>query len=138
MSIDIERLKVDPDYWEEVICKDAVAAQDMGKGQHPCFFSQQGVEIFLETGSESQLIYRPEPSTASESHDPINSPSHYASGGIECIDAMQAMLSRDEFIGYLRGNIFKYQWRYKLKNGVEDLKKAQWYANRLIELEQSK
>lgn len=122
--IDIERLKVDAAYWDEFVSKDAVAAQDMGKGQHPCFYTQQGVEIFLETGSESQLIYRPQPSTAS--------------GGIECIDAMQAMLSRDEFIGYLRGNVFKYQWRYKLKNGVEDLKKAQWYANRLIELEQSK
>ena len=70
--------------------------------------------------------------------DPVNSPSHYASGGIECIDAMQAMLSREEFIGYLRGNIFKYQWRYKLKNGVEDLKKAQWYANRLIKMERGK
>lgn len=72
---------------------------------------------------------------ASEPHDHVNNPSHYASGGIECIDAMQAMLSRDEFIGYLRGNIFKYQWRYKLKNGVEDLKKARWYQNKLIEVE---
>lgn len=72
---------------------------------------------------------------ASKPHDPVNNPSHYASGGIECIDAMQAMLSREEFIGYLRGNIFKYQWRYKLKNGVEDLKKAQWYQNKLIEVE---
>ncbi len=70
--------------------------------------------------------------------DAVNNPSHYTTGGIECIDAMQAMLSRDEFIGYLRGNVFKYQWRYQHKNGVEDLKKAQWYANRLIELEQSK
>ena len=133
--IDIERLKVDAAYWDEFVSELAVAAQDMGKGQHPCFYTQQGVEIFLETGSESQLIYRPQRSTASKSHDPINSPSHYASGGIECIDAMQAMLSREEFIGYLRGNVFKYQWRYKLKNGVEDLKKAQWYANRLIEVE---
>lgn len=63
MSIDIERLKVDPDYWDEAVSELAVAAQDMGKGQHPCFYTQQGVEIFLETGSESQLIYRPEPST---------------------------------------------------------------------------
>jgi hypothetical protein len=70
--------------------------------------------------------------------DAVNNPSHYTTGGIECIDAMQAMLSRDEFIGYLRGNVFKYQWRYQHKNGVEDLKKAQWYANRLIELESAK
>lgn len=63
--IDIERLKVDAAYWDEAVSKNAVAAQDMGKGQHPCFFTQEGVEIFLETGSESQLIYRPQPSTAS-------------------------------------------------------------------------
>jgi len=70
-----------------------------------------------------------------EERDAVNNPPHYTTGGIECIDAMQAMLSREEFIGYLRGNIFKYQWRYKHKNGVEDLRKADWYAQRLVELE---
>ena len=73
-----------------------------------------------------------------ETSDVVNNPSHYTTGGIECIDAMQAMLSRDEFIGYLRGNIFKYQWRYKHKNGVEDLRKADWYAQRLIKVEGEK
>lgn len=67
--------------------------------------------------------------------DNVNNPNHYTTGGIECIEAMRAMLERDEFIGYLRGNIFKYQWRYKHKNGIEDLKKAQWYQNKLIEVE---
>ena len=69
--------------------------------------------------------------------DNVNSPNHYASQAIECIVAMEAMLSPEEFIGYLRGNIFKYQWRYKQKNGSEDLKKAQWYQNKLIEKEGS-
>lgn len=69
--------------------------------------------------------------------DNVNSPNHYASHSIECIVAMEAMLSPEEFIGYLRGNIFKYQWRYKQKNGLEDLKKAQWYQNKLIEKEGS-
>lgn len=67
--------------------------------------------------------------------DNINNPQHYTNGSIECIDAMQAMLSHDEFIGYLRGNIFKYQWRYKHKNGLEDLEKAKWYQERLIGFE---
>lgn len=67
--------------------------------------------------------------------DVVNSPSHYTSGGIECLDAMQAMLSRDEFIGFLRGNIFKYNWRYKMKNGIEDLKKAKFYQEKLIEVD---
>lgn len=70
--------------------------------------------------------------------DNVNNPNHYASTKIECIVAMEAMLSPEEFIGYLRGNIFKYQWRYKQKNGVEDLKKAQWYQNKLIEKELEK
>lgn len=70
--------------------------------------------------------------------DNVNSPTHYASQSIECIVAMEAMLSKEEFIGYLRGNIFKYQWRYKQKNGIEDLKKAQWYQNKLIEKEDNK
>lgn len=70
--------------------------------------------------------------------DNVNNPNHYASTKIECIVAMEAMLSSEEFIGYLRGNIFKYQWRYKQKNGIEDLKKAQWYQNKLIDKELEK
>lgn len=63
--------------------------------------------------------------------DDINKPNHYASSSIECIDAMQAMMTHEQFIGFLRGNVFKYQWRYEKKNGIEDLKKAQWYLNKL-------
>lgn len=70
-----------------------------------------------------------------EGQDNVNSPNHYTTTSIECIVAMEAMLSHEEFIGYLRGNIFKYQWRYKQKNGIEDLKKAQWYQNKLLEKE---
>ena len=67
-------------------------------------------------------------------HDTVNHPSHYA-GDIECIDAIQASMYDKAFAGYLKGNIIKYLWRYKLKNGVEDLKKAQWYLAKLIEVE---
>lgn len=62
--------------------------------------------------------------------DPIN-PSHYA-GKIECIDAIESALSPEEFKGFLRGNVIKYNWRCMQKNGVEDLKKAIWYEERLI------
>jgi hypothetical protein len=65
-------------------------------------------------------------------NDMVNSPSHYNSSDIECIDAIEAMLG-DEFSAYLQGNITKYLWRFKQKNGVEDLKKAQWYLNKLIQ-----
>lgn len=64
----------------------------------------------------------------------VNHPSHYTEGAVECIDAIESSMSKDEFLGYLKGNIIKYIWRYRLKSReVEDLKKAQWYLNRLVE-----
>tara|TARA_R100000664_G_scaffold31771_1_gene45759 strand:+ start:427 stop:645 length:219 start_codon:yes stop_codon:yes gene_type:complete len=69
----------------------------------------------------------------------VNSPPHYNSGNIECIDAIQESMSSEAFKGYLKGNIQKYIWRYENKKGVEDLKKAQWYLNKLIKtLEKTK
>lgn len=63
--------------------------------------------------------------------DNVNKPEHYQ-GEIECIEAIEAAMSHEEFIGYLRGNIFKYNWRYRNKNGIEDLRKAEWYLQKLI------
>ena len=59
--------------------------------------------------------------------DPLN---------LECIEAMVSMLTIDEIRGYLRGNSFKYRWRYTHKNGIEDLKKAEWYEKKLLRLEE--
>lgn len=67
------------------------------------------------------------------SPDPVNHPTHYNFAGIECIDAIRAALGPEAFRDYMMGNVMKYSWRYKYKNGVEDLKKAQWYLNRTIE-----
>jgi hypothetical protein len=68
-------------------------------------------------------------------HDPVNFPIHYADGnGVECIDAIEASMSTEEFKGFLKGNVQKYVWRYAQKNGAEDLKKAKWYLERLISL----
>jgi len=63
--------------------------------------------------------------------DMVNNPPHYNKSKIECIDAIQAAVG-EEFEGYCQGNIIKYIWRYKNKNGIQDLEKAQWYLNRLI------
>tara|TARA_Y100000758_G_scaffold302477_1_gene270566 strand:+ start:2123 stop:2437 length:315 start_codon:yes stop_codon:yes gene_type:complete len=66
--------------------------------------------------------------------DIVDRPEHYANQGpIECIDAIESMLSREEFIGYLRGNVFKYQWRRSKGNFEQDLEKSRWYSNRLWE-----
>tara|TARA_R100000231_G_scaffold92706_1_gene69686 strand:+ start:376 stop:603 length:228 start_codon:yes stop_codon:yes gene_type:complete len=64
--------------------------------------------------------------------DMVNSPPHYNMGGIECIDAIEASMTPEAFKGYLKGNIQKYMWRYEAKKGIEDLKKAEWYLNRLL------
>jgi hypothetical protein len=62
--------------------------------------------------------------------DPVN-PSHYKQGGIECIEAIKAVTG-EGFIGYVWGNVLKYLWRWPKKGGVDDLKKARWYLDRLI------
>ena len=64
-------------------------------------------------------------------NDPVNKPEHYRKGDIECIDAIRSALG-DGFPDYCRGNVMKYLWRYKNKNGIEDLLKAQWYLNAKI------
>ena len=70
--------------------------------------------------------------TAEES-DMVNHPPHYNQKGIECIDAIQAATDTG-FEYYLQGNIMKYLWRYRYKDGSQDLKKALWYLNKLIEI----
>lgn len=60
-----------------------------------------------------------------ESANPVTKPSHYQGHtGIECKEAMESMLGTDPYIAYMQGCAFKYLWRWKEKNGIEDLKKA--------------
>lgn len=66
--------------------------------------------------------------------DVVNHPPHYTDGGIECIEAIEAQLTIEEYRGYLKGNCVKYLWRERHKGGVESLKKAQWYLERLIQI----
>ena len=63
--------------------------------------------------------------------DNVNPPPHYNQAGIECLDAIEAATG-DGFEHYLQGNILKYLWRYRYKNGIEDLKKARFYLDKLI------
>lgn len=64
--------------------------------------------------------------------DNVLQPKHYMLGSHECIDEIKAMLTPDEFKGFLKGNIIKYRYRANLKNGKEDLAKADNYAFYLI------
>jgi hypothetical protein len=70
--------------------------------------------------------------------DVVNHPSHYTGGNIECIDAIEA--ATEQLTGIeaaCTANAIKYLWRWKRKNGIEDLKKARWYINHLIDHIQS-
>ena len=78
----------------------------------------------LQDDNFRELVY--------EIMDEVNNPVHYNKGGIECIQGIQAVSTKEEFEGYLRGNIIKYVWRYRYKDNLKDLEKAKWYLNMLI------
>ena len=65
--------------------------------------------------------------------DPVNSPKHYTQGSMEVITAIEGM-----GLDYHQGNVVKYVSRYRYKNGIEDLRKAKWYIDRLIYIEEQR
>ena len=71
--------------------------------------------------------------------DMVNHPKHYNQGGIECIDALKAAtVGKRGIEAVCVANVIKYLWRYEEKNGIEDVRKAKFYIERLLkELEES-
>ena len=71
--------------------------------------------------------------------DMVSHPKHYNQGGIECIDALKAAtVGKRGIEAVCVANVIKYLWRYEEKNGIEDVRKAKWYIERLLkELEES-
>ena len=68
-------------------------------------------------------------------HDPVSHPAHYTAGKVECIDAIEsATVGLTGGAAYCTGDAIKYLWRWHRKGGVEDLKKARWYIDRLIKM----
>ena len=88
--------------------------------------------LFMQTKGVEKMYQ-----TNTTKNDMFNHPPHYNQHGIECIDDIQGWTGVG-FKSYLQGNILKYLWRYDYKNGVEDLKKAQWYLAKLIEIKDGK
>lgn len=67
-------------------------------------------------------------------NDNVQHPAHYCQGGIECIDCIKAAtVNKAGIEAFCVGNAIKYLFRYENKNGLEDVKKAQFYVNRLIQ-----
>ena len=76
---------------------------------------------------------------ATKIKDNVNHPSHYTQGAIECIDAIaEATKGLFGIEAVCTAKIIKFVWRWKFKNGVEDLEKAEWYLKRLIKEAKSK
>lgn len=67
--------------------------------------------------------------------DVINSPRHYTNSNAKCRTCSTTIEQIDitRHMGFLEGNVIKYVWRYKHKNGIEDLKKARFYLQALID-----
>jgi hypothetical protein len=91
-----------------------------------------GTEISDCPGGVCPVPWLPHPSRPDLQPDLVNHPPHYLDGGIECIEAIEAQLTPEEYRGYLKGNCVKYLWRERHKGNIESLKKAQWYMDRLI------
>ena len=82
----------------------------------------------LADDAKADLLHDAEPE-----HDAVNHPSHYTAGGIECIEALKAATTRLSGIeAVCTANAIKYLWRWKDKNGAEDIRKAIWYCERLL------
>lgn len=70
---------------------------------------------------------------SADSFDVVNRAEHYNRGGIECIKAIEASMTPEEYTGFLKGQVIKYVWRYRHKGKpVEDLEKARYYLDDLI------
>lgn len=108
--------------------------------KHRCEFSSHSLTydynsnvytLFYQLKKETDSDAKDDPDAKA---DPVNHPSHYTQGKIECIDAMIDIFGVEAVKNYCLCNSFKYIWRHKMKNGDEDLAKAAWYMNKLQEL----
>lgn len=91
--------------------------------------SEQACDDVAETDDESDLN-----ECIGQDVDVINHPSHYTKGRIECIDAIDsATTGKSGIEAVCVANVIRYLWRYEEKGGLESVRKAQWYLNRLIE-----
>lgn len=91
-------------------------------------------EYGYQPSKEDDSTSEPPKTGSSIQKDNIN-PNHYKQGKIECIEALESATTNKRGIEAIcTANAIKYLWRYESKNGLEDVKKAKWYINRLIKV----
>lgn len=98
----------------------------------PLRINMVGDLIVFPNNEDDFSAYMNEPQESVE--DVVNHPSHYETGKFECIEVMLEALGYDAVRDFCICNAFKYLYRHKRKNGYEDIKKAQWYLNKYIEI----
>ena len=102
---------------------------DRLRKQHPAI-DESLMKVYVEMSQEELDAYIID----DEEEDVVNNPSHYNTGNIECIEAIEESMTPEAYRGYLKGNCMKYLWRYDYKGKpVEDLEKAQWYLAKLLQ-----
>lgn len=122
-----------PKDWDTVAAKLYHPSDAVPAGFEPDeYIIRNGVKVWTKDPDETAQAAR-EIEQALQSC-PVENPDHYNTGAIEAIEAIRASMAADQFFGYLKGNVMKYLWRYDYKEKpVEDLRKADWYLNRLID-----
>ena len=116
----------------ETICSKCVLYNRLDNaGTELCYFD-------LLNDDKLKLVYykmidQQTPTNTSNSSN-VDHPSHYNQGSIECIDAMLSAFGKDEVKSFCKLNAFKYIWRSKFKRDLEDIKKANWYISKFVEL----
>lgn len=132
-KIKVVKVREDIGEWLDQLGAKGVIVGCSGKGNwdYEIEFNPDNNECWCYSEDEIELIE--EVQTSLSDVDKVNPP-HYKKGKIECIDAIKAaVVGKSGFEGYMVGNIIKYVFRYEDKGGVEDLKKASWYINKLID-----
>lgn len=144
--------KIDATAWEEFVrCygpenRGFVRNVNIGEDDNGCWavvydfkpysrFVEVQVNVAQNENMDAFCVYaHPEPQkTMPPVYDNVEKPKHYTSKNMECVDWIESDLTPREFVGYCKGNVLKYIWRYDQKGGIEDLKKAIWYLNRTID-----
>jgi hypothetical protein len=93
--------------------------------------TEEELDDYIFAEEDDEVVFTGYPEEEDE-EDAVNSPSHYNTGNIECIEAIEESMTPEAYKGYLKGNCMKYLWRYDYKGKpVEDLEKAQWYLAKL-------
>ena len=128
------------DYYEEIIMqlrkllRKVVDGMEDDKEKCEEETSQEEINEFHKFMSDAAERVAKKYGYKSDSIDIVNHPAHYESGKFECIEVMQEVMGAEAVKDFCICNVFKYVYRHKNKNGLEDLKKAKWYLDKYLEL----